>query len=130
MESLLLTCMPTDGATFRITQLRSDGVSAIEHNTVTGDDRGGIATSTSRVFVTGDAVTGSFALSDLSGGSSLDVLYDGLVSNLRDGSVYLLATEEGPVVEGGGTITRLIQIDGESGELTSTRSASAPVPVV
>ena len=51
---------------------------------MTGDDRGGIAVSTTNVFYTGDGATGRFAL-NLSGGVSTGYQYDALTSNLRTG---------------------------------------------
>jgi hypothetical protein len=53
------------GNIFKITGLSSTGANVIEHNFVTGDDRGGIALSASQVFYTGDNSTGRFSSTDL-----------------------------------------------------------------
>src|SRR5207302_5073013 len=75
---------------FRITLLGADSSKVVDHNLITGDDRGGIAISRTHVFYTGDEHTGSFVASDLTGGASLPIQYDALVSNLRNGTVYSL----------------------------------------
>jgi hypothetical protein len=58
----------------------------VDHDFITGDDRGGIALSTTNVFYTGDIGTGRFSAADLSGGT-LPQTYDALVSNLRTETV-------------------------------------------
>jgi len=73
-------------------QVHSFGTNAvtIEHSHVTGDDRGGIALSASQVFVTGDAASARFRNSDLGGAATLGAVYDGLVSDLRTRTAYVL----------------------------------------
>ncbi|MCW5557834.1 MAG: immunoglobulin domain-containing protein, partial [Verrucomicrobiae bacterium] len=66
---------------FQIQFLGSAG-EVVEKDWISGDDRGGIAISTARVFATGDGSTGRFDADTLSDGASLGVLYDGLVSDL------------------------------------------------
>ncbi|MBK8696929.1 MAG: hypothetical protein IPN17_32875 [Deltaproteobacteria bacterium] len=99
---------------FQITSLGSTGCARIEHNFVTGDDRGGIAVSTASVFYTGDSATGRFAL-DLSSPMSTGFQYDALTSNLRTGQVYSLGTGSTPIPNSGGTVTTLIALDGTTG---------------
>jgi hypothetical protein len=113
----LLTSLPAS-ADFRILTLTANNATAIEHVSVTGDDRGGIAASDTQVFYTGDGATGRFSLADLTGGTSASQYYDGLVSDLSTETVYTLATSGGPVPYGGGTLTRLLEIDGATGALT------------
>ncbi len=119
--ALPLLVSSSDADTFRVTHLGTTGAAAVEHSALTGDDRGGIVASGSSVFVTGDTTTGRFNLADLSGGVALDGVQDGLVGNLRDGNVYVLADQDMPLQMGGGTITTLVQIDGDTGLPTTNR---------
>jgi hypothetical protein len=113
------TPTPTTGDTFQITSLGGTGCSLIEHNFVTGDDRGGIAVSTTNVFYTGDSATGRFGL-DLSSPASTGAQRDGLTSNLRTGTVYTLGNGTTPIPNGGGTLTTLIELSGTTGATTGT----------
>jgi hypothetical protein len=124
---VLAVARPDPAAALRILSLGTTGVAGIEHNFVTGDDRGGIAVSGTHVFYTGDSFTGRFALGDLSGGISAGTRYDGIVSDLATGQVYTLATSTAPITSSGGTVTRLLEINGATGALTGgsiTLSAS------
>ncbi len=108
------------GQSFRIDSLTATGCGAIEHNAVTGDDRGGIAVSNTNVFYSGDSATGRFSLTDLSGGTNVGRIYDAMVGNLRTGKVYTFgASATTPITYGGGTATHLIEIDGATGALTA-----------
>src|SRR5690242_3063798 len=90
---------------FRVLALQTNAAIAIEHNPLTGDDRGGIAVSTSSVFVTGDGTTGSnfdpvtarFPIDTLTGGASIGRGYDALTSNLRTETVYSLGNGATPI---------------------------------
>jgi hypothetical protein len=124
---------------FKIDSLATTGSNVTDHNAFTGDDRGGIAVSTSQVFVTGDAPlfppgsggTARFNL-DLSGGTNLPATtYDALTMNLRNQRVYTLGTSAiAPLPFGGGVVTHLIEIDGATGALTATSiPLSQNVPV-
>ncbi|HEY9691836.1 MAG TPA: putative Ig domain-containing protein, partial [Oculatellaceae cyanobacterium] len=105
---------------FKITGLSANNAYAIEHNTVTGDDRGGIAVSASKVFYTGDGSTGGFTLNDLSGGTNVGRIYDALFSNLATGDVFTFASNNTtPLTFTGGTITHLLSIDGTTGQLST-----------
>jgi hypothetical protein len=110
-----------DDLVFRIIALTTNGVVAVEHNGVTGDDRGGIAVSPSSVFVTGDITTGRFPIGNLTGGAALGTTYDALTGNLRTERVYTLANGSTPIPSGGGTITSLLEINGATGALTTNR---------
>ena len=91
---------------FSISSLSSANATVIEVNSLTGDDRGGIAVSGTHVFLTGDAATARFARGTLSGGTGLGVIRDSLVSDLRTEKVYLLANGTTPVTpkDVGGTV--------------------------
>ena len=110
-----------DQLTFRITVLQTNGVQAIEHNTQTGDDRGGIVVSPTKVFVTGDNSTASFSATDLSGATALGFQRDALVSNLRTEKIYSLGNGVSLLGNGGGTVNSLIELDGVTGVPTGTQ---------
>jgi hypothetical protein len=130
-QAALLSVLDTPAnAPFRITSLTANNSLVVEHNFLTGDDRGGIAVSDSQVFYTGDDGTARFALGDLSGGTSLGRQYDAMVGNLRTEKVYSLGNGSEPIPFGGGTVTSLIEIDGATGNLSaSTIDLSEPVEV-
>ncbi|MCL7454573.1 MAG: carboxypeptidase regulatory-like domain-containing protein [Anaerolineae bacterium] len=113
---------------FMIVELTADDAHVVDHDGLTGDDRGGIATSGSRVLVTGDDATGSFALADLGGGFSVGEVYDMLVSDLKTGQIYLLGHEDVPVPSSAGeqTVSQLLLVDGESGALTGQAVTLTP----
>ncbi len=89
---LILAAEPIGGQDFQITDLSAIGCSVVEHDAITGDDRGGIAVSSTHVFYTGDSATGRFDLADLSGGAGAGERYDALASDLSTGAVYSSAT--------------------------------------
>ncbi|MFM8560630.1 MAG: Ig-like domain-containing protein [Solirubrobacterales bacterium] len=102
----------------------------------TGDDRGGIAITTQKVFVGGDASLGSFNLSDL-GSPAAAVAgpapswWDGLVSDLRARKAYSF---DGPNYASGngagGTITGLTELDPTTGQRTLNKvTLSQPLTV-
>ena len=120
-------------ATFEIGNLLTTNSAVIEHNFVTGDDRGGIAVSDSHVFYTGDGGTGAFSAADLSGGTNVGATFDSLTSNLLDGTVYSLGTDATTPFSGNfgsGTITHLLEHDGATGALTGASiELSSPISV-
>ena len=117
-----------DGRVFRIESLDTTGSAVVDHNNITGDDRGGIAASTTQVFYTGDSATGRFNLDNLGGGTSLGSVYDSLVSNLRTEKVYSLANGGTPIGFNRGTITALLEHD-DLGALTGKQIVLSP-PIV
>ncbi len=132
--SVVLACLAVTGAVraqdFQINSLTGNNVVTVEANAVTGDDRGGIAVSGTTVFLTGDASTARFNRNTLGNGVALGVVRDALCSNLRNERVYTLANGATPIPSGGGTITTLIQLDGDNGTLTgNTITLSAPITV-
>lgn len=114
----MMLVAPAVAVEFSITSLGTTGASVVDHNALTGDDRGGIAVSNRRVFYTGDTSTARFALADLSSAAGIGAVRDSLVSDLATGQVYLLANGSTPLGGGGGTATALLEIDGTTGALT------------
>ncbi|MEZ4389842.1 MAG: hypothetical protein R3A48_02005 [Polyangiales bacterium] len=79
---------------FRVASLTAASYRVIDHLSVTGDDRGGIAASASYVYYSGDVATGRALSLDLSGlAAAATPPLDGLFSNLRDGRIYTLSTD-------------------------------------
>lgn len=105
------------GLDFQILTLETSGSAVVDHNSITGDDHGGIAVSTDRVFVTGDSATSRHALTDLSGGASIGRLSDGLCGDVGTGTAYVLA-HNGVEISGGGTVSQLIALNPQTGALT------------
>ena len=115
-------------AEFQIVALLADNSYVVDHNALTGDDRGGMAASAAQVFYTGDNSTARFALADLSGGAALGTIYDALVGDLRSGTVYSLGNGSTPLGSGGGIVTTLLEHDGGTGLLNgSSIVLSAPI---
>jgi hypothetical protein len=101
---------------FEVTSLTTTSAYIIEHEPVTGDDRGGIALSQTNIFYTGDNSTGAFSISNLSNAFAVGYQYDSLVSDLRTKQVYALGTQFGIVPNGGDMVTRLVPLDGQTGQ--------------
>jgi len=134
VTSRVATLTLDESLVFRIVELRTNGFLALEHNTLTGDDRGGIAVSSSGVFYTGDNSTARWGLETLSGGTSLNRQFDALVTDLRSERVYSLANGNDLISNTNGlnftAITSLIEIDGQTGALTGNRiNLSSTVPI-
>ena len=134
LVAVLIACLAVTGAVraqdFQITSLTANNVVTVEANAVTGDDRGGIAVSGTTVFLTGDASTARFNRNSLGNGVALGAVRDALCSNLRNERVYTLANGATPIPFGGGTVTTLIQLDGDNGTLTTnTITLSTPITV-
>lgn len=105
---------------FKILSLGTAGAVVVDHTPVTGDDRGGIAVTTNRVFVTGDQATSTHMLSDLTGGTSIGRVSNGLCSDIGSGLAYVLAHNGVEINGASNTVSQLIQIDSPTGALTGT----------
>ncbi|MFO0607205.1 MAG: fibrinogen-like YCDxxxxGGGW domain-containing protein [Polyangiales bacterium] len=127
------TCTSTvlGGTTYQVVGLSPDACSAVEHATPTGDDRGGIALSSTNVFYRGDNATGRFSASDLSGGVSTGAGQDGLFADLATQQVYAFGTAAGPWVFDFSstvyTIDRFFAINGTTGAVGSATMLSSPL---
>lgn len=94
--------------------LTAQDCSIIDHEQITGDDRGGIGLAGEHLFYTGDRSTGRFSL-DLSESSTLHVRLDGLISDLATGKLYSLVDGNFLFLGFGGIATSLLEIDPETG---------------
>lgn len=119
------------GPTFRINQngLTSSNCRVINHENLTGDDRGGIAVDRSYVLISGDRGTARYNRSDLRSGRTLPSKNQAIVSNLQNGQLYALSDNVGPLNKNGGTITRLLPLDGMTGEIQLTGAINLSMPI-
>ncbi len=117
-----------DQGIFQITSLLTTGVKIVDHEGLTGDDRGGIAVTRDHAFVTGDNGTARFNASDLTSGLRITgPLIDNLVTDLRTETVYRFANGTNLITSG--TATSLVEMNA-SGGLTGRRiNLSRPVPL-
>ena len=121
------------GATpFKITGMSDVACNFLQHDDVTGDDHGGIALSTTRVFYSGDEGTGSFSRTDLSGGEVLKVRWEAMLTDLATGNVYALADDTGPLARPGGTATQLLRLrdDGRLDDSVQPVRLSTSIPAL
>jgi len=124
----LVSILP-EGASFRVISLGTSNSQVIDHDNLTGDDRGGMAASLSDVFYTGDSSSARFDLQDLSNGTSMYAVYDSMAGDLRTATVYLLANTNVPLSTAGGVATHLLELDGITGFTNGNRIAlSSPIP--
>ncbi len=107
------------GPSFQV-GLTPNNCAAIDHEATTGDDRGGIALSSERIFYSGDTSTGRFDIADLGHPEAVGRIYDALVSDLATGTLYTLAIGSTPLTQTGGAVTTLMALNGTTGGLTGT----------
>ena len=139
VTSSVATLIVDAGLVFRVLTLQTNSAVAVEHSSITGDDRGGIAVSADNVFVTGDGsgavvVTGRFPLDNLAAGTALGQGFDALTSNLRTETVYSLGNGANPLQYGpplsASSVNSLLEIDGVTGQLTGRRiNLSTNIPI-
>lgn len=120
--------------TFRIQALDAMGCVSLDHNDLTGDDRGPLAVSANRVFVTGDgpsfnAATVRFNADDVRmGGAALPAAYDLMASDITAGTAYVLlnAMGQAPISTfSGQMITQLAPLN-DDGTLGTARITLTP----
>src|SRR6185436_18886205 len=115
---------PPFAGDFRIVSLLTNGSAVVDHNSLTGDDNGGIAVSPTQVFITGDTATARFNVGDLSGGAVVaSPEYDAMVGDLRSQKVCSLGNGATVINENGGTVTTLLELDDNTGALTGNSIA-------
>ena len=126
LASFLLNALPAQE--LRIVEMRATGAGVVDHGSLTGDDRGGIAVGIDKVLVTGDSATASYNLTDLGGGASLGTRFDSLCSDLGTGIIYTLALNGVPHSNSNSSINQLLEINPATGALTGTEiSLSTPI---
>ncbi len=118
-SNAVLTIVDNDGPPeFQIVNLYTNNSKVVDHDTQTGDDRGGIAVSVNQAFVTGDSATARFNAVDLTSGVSLGRIVDGLCTDLGTETVYTLGNGTNALTSSGGTVTTLIELNATTGQPT------------
>jgi hypothetical protein len=125
-------CNPEAITPFSIMALTTNNCAAVAHEPTTGDDRGGIAISSSALFYSGDTATGSFSLTDLTGASSVGGPFDALVSDIASGAIYSLAAgSDVPFslnnCQPGTAFDRILKLDPATLAVTGSQMLSAPL---
>ncbi|MBL8600887.1 MAG: hypothetical protein JNK72_03090 [Myxococcales bacterium] len=103
------------GDAFRVTALSTLSCTALEHVSVTGDDRGGLAVSSTHTFYNGDSATGRFSNNLLSGGAASATRLFAFASDLRTGRVFAFGAGTTINTTGSGVVNSLIEVDGATG---------------
>jgi len=117
-----------DQGIFQITSLLTTGARIVDHDQLTGDDRGGIAVTRDHVFVTGDAATARFNAGDLTGGLRVTgPLIENLVTDLRTETVYRFA--DGTNLITFGTMTSLVEMNANGGPTGQRINLSRPIQI-
>jgi hypothetical protein len=94
-----LAAMPAAHAyVLKIDSLALTNPKLYDHNSVTGDDRGGIAYGNGSVYYTGDVSTGRFTGANLADNTKLNQVYDGLFSTFSNGKVYSMSNADNSTV--------------------------------
>ncbi|MCY4747358.1 PEP-CTERM sorting domain-containing protein [Pelomonas sp. UHG3] len=119
VRSLIATALLSTGVaqaalvTFRIDSLTLNQVTAVEVNTRTGDDRGGIAMSGGNVLLNGDGRLASFNKNSLVYAGDAGRVMDGVFTDISTGKAYTFGTSASTPYTYGGTtnITHLIELN-------------------
>jgi uncharacterized repeat protein (TIGR01451 family) len=112
--------------TFQIMSLLTTAAKVVDHDELTGDDRGGIAVTRDHVFVNGDNAAARFLASDITGGVRLPGgPIDNMVTDLRTETVYRLA--DGTNLITFGTVTSLIEMDANGAPTGRHINLSRPI---
>ncbi|MCX8156388.1 MAG: immunoglobulin domain-containing protein [Verrucomicrobiae bacterium] len=126
-----LTVAQPDTDVFRIVSFATNNAVTIDHDNLTGDDRGGLVVSSNRVFITGDNNTAHYDAGTLGGGVRMNVMLDGLVADLRTEKIYSLA--QGTNLLQSYSVSQvdgLLELDGATGAWTGRRIAfNLPIPI-
>jgi cysteine-rich repeat protein len=97
-----------------ILTLTADNCQVVEHEDITGDDRGGIAIGGGRLLYRGDRATASFDRQTLEG-DRLDYSLDTLVSDHQRDMLFALGYGGEPLGNGGGSADSLLLMDPMTG---------------
>lgn len=122
--------IPSVGGSFRIASLGTSGAAAIEVNTYTGDDRGGLVVSPNVVLLSGDSQTARFNAADLTAPAGIGSRWDSLISDLKSETIYVLGNGASVIGNGGGTVTTLLELNPSTGLLNGNSiTLSTPVSI-
>ncbi len=115
----------TPGDDFRVTF--GTQCSIVDHDSTTGDDRGGVAVTADAFYVTGDDATARISL-DLKNQVALDRIIDGIVSDLRTGTLYEVGTDSSGYSPGDSTISAIHRLASD-GSVDDTIALDTPISV-
>ena len=103
-----------------ISALTSNNCAIVDHKTLSGDDRGGLAVGLNQVLYSGDLATVVFRGDELTA-EALPVVYDAMFSDLRSGKLFtFLDALNAPVSGPFGLASSFQEIDPLTGALTNT----------
>jgi cysteine-rich repeat protein len=103
-----------------ISALTSNNCTIVEHEALSGDDRGGIAVALNQVLYSGDLATVIFRGDDLAA-EALPVIYDAMFSDLRSGKLFtFLDALSAPVRGPSGFASSFQEIDPLTGALLNS----------
>jgi len=123
---LAVNSAAADPITFCIDSLTGNNVVAVNHQSIIGDDRGGIALSQTGAYYTGDSATVRHDQANIANQSSIGRRDDGIVYTVGDKQLYSLGTSATTSIQGfsgaTSTITHLRQLD-DAGQSTGTSIA-------
>lgn len=115
--------------TFTIDTITNDNVVLVDHNTITGDDRGGVAITDSSIYFVGDNATVRYDL-DLTAGVSLPLM-DGLFSDLAARKVWTLynsvSSSLPSAFSGSFTVDAFAELNGNLGLTGTNTPLSEPI---
>ncbi len=130
IEQTNYVCNATSFGTLYVESLSTDNCTVVDHDSASGDDRGGIAVAGDYAYYTGDIRTVRFDGSNLGNQTNLSTTLDGIVSDLDTGYLYSLATEsDTPFVNScsGQDLDRLLRLDPADGSVQDSIMLSEPI---
>jgi hypothetical protein len=118
------------GYVFIISSLNEMDSLAIDHDLLSGDDRGGIAVTNNYVYVVGDNNTVRFDL-DLNPATGISLpVNDGIFSNLADGKLYSIYDGSAiPMYPSTYNFSQIVELDDSLNLTSNIITLSQPIPM-
>lgn len=139
VTSAVATVSVDDHLFFRVLELRTNSVVAIDSYPIAGYDLGVLAAGSNYVLATGTGpdfnnISARFSAADLSGGAGLGATLYALVSNLRTEKIYSLGSGATPISFANyqlnfTNVTSLLEIDENTGTAVRMIPLSAPIRI-
>jgi hypothetical protein len=115
-------CADVSTTPFRVTSLSTTGCTTREIPGLTEPPAAGVALAPGHLYVSGPGGTARLDPDTLAG-ERVAPRYEALLSNLRDGTVYVLVAGDTPLDARGGTATALVELHPSLGTPTARRVA-------
>lgn len=112
-----LTVQPLQADTFHILSFGTNNSMAINASSPAGDDRGGMALSSNRVFHNGDSTAAIYDLG-LTNGLAVGRTIDGLCYDIQTMTPYALGNGTNALTSSGGVLNALIELAPDTGDPT------------